>query len=941
MRSESVPSRKNARFMLKLIPAALLVPVLSSLSSATDELYAAFRDPPAEARPFVRWWWNGDRVTADELLRELDLLAAAGVGGVEINPIATPDGAVDVGAEALEWLSPEWNRLAAVAVKGARERGMLADMIVGSGWPFGGRFLESGETIQAIGVSRRTLEGPMVFEARLEELVKPPRVRNLVEGAAPPRLAYLRLVPRDAKSIEDCLDVSDRIAADGTVELKVPPGEHTLYSGMWQESFTAVVHGAPGSDGQVLDHLNRAAVEHYLNRMSSALGPALGGKLGDGLRAMFCDSIELSGANWTTDFAEEFHRRRGYALEPWLPFAVYDPHVGYEDPLPDDAGFADEIRRVRYDYNRTFIELFHERFIRVFHAWCHENGVLSRYQAYGSPGLMDMLGGYLIPDIPEGDTWLFFQSAPMLPQDGIRYAVWNKHASSGAHLAGRRLVGCEAMTNLHGVFQATLEYIKQAGDLNLMCGVNHSILHGYNYSPPEAGFPGWIRYGTYFNEQNPWWPHFREWADYNARLCSVLQSSQPRAEVAILGPTADVWQRSGVERQGFIHSPPYLHLLWQAIQQNGCTADYVDEAVLREASFAGGKLRYGPMAYDLLLVTGVHALEPEAAGAVAAYAKGGGRIAFVGHTPDASPGWKDREQNDAVVRAAMSTALEAGDERVAILDAPDEGELLEWVDDVLDRFEVERPVRLSPPHPRLLQVHHETGGRELFLFSNQSRNEELHVHARFATGERIPWRWDPETGERTVVPHGEAPNELDLALRPLESLLLVFEPELSGEPTRPLEIDRDSAVAIEGTWRSTFAPVVGEPFDVVLDTLRDLGTSADERLAAFAGEVTYRISFDAPNAGHDVLSLGRVHGTSEVTLNGTPLGVRWWGAEHLYETGDALRAGRNELEVKVTTVLSNYCRTSKDDRTAMRWARNHAPVPAGLVGPVVLYRAGP
>jgi len=28
-----------------------------------DPLYAAFQDPPARLRPFVRWWWNGSRVT--------------------------------------------------------------------------------------------------------------------------------------------------------------------------------------------------------------------------------------------------------------------------------------------------------------------------------------------------------------------------------------------------------------------------------------------------------------------------------------------------------------------------------------------------------------------------------------------------------------------------------------------------------------------------------------------------------------------------------------------------------------------------------------------------------------------------------------------------------------------------------------------------------------
>ncbi|MDR1594511.1 MAG: hypothetical protein LBS43_08535, partial [Prevotellaceae bacterium] len=42
-----------------------------------DELYSLFCDPPVTAKPFVRWWWNGDKVTASELLRELDVLKDA------------------------------------------------------------------------------------------------------------------------------------------------------------------------------------------------------------------------------------------------------------------------------------------------------------------------------------------------------------------------------------------------------------------------------------------------------------------------------------------------------------------------------------------------------------------------------------------------------------------------------------------------------------------------------------------------------------------------------------------------------------------------------------------------------------------------------------------------------------------------------------------------
>src|SRR5436190_21663749 len=98
---------KNARHLLPVLWMVVLAGTCGA-ATAEDRLYDGFVDPPAEARPFVRWWWNGDCVTEKEIQRELDLLKAAGIGGVEINPIAMPKGARDIGAKPLKWLSPEW-----------------------------------------------------------------------------------------------------------------------------------------------------------------------------------------------------------------------------------------------------------------------------------------------------------------------------------------------------------------------------------------------------------------------------------------------------------------------------------------------------------------------------------------------------------------------------------------------------------------------------------------------------------------------------------------------------------------------------------------------------------------------------------------------------------------------------------------------------------------
>ena len=77
-------------------------------------------------------------------------MKAAGIGGVEINPIAFPRGADPTGYKELTIFTDEWLEMLQVALHGAKERGMVCDMIVGSGWPFGGEFLKKEEQTQMV-----------------------------------------------------------------------------------------------------------------------------------------------------------------------------------------------------------------------------------------------------------------------------------------------------------------------------------------------------------------------------------------------------------------------------------------------------------------------------------------------------------------------------------------------------------------------------------------------------------------------------------------------------------------------------------------------------------------------------------------------------------------------------------------------------------------------
>jgi len=144
---------------------------LMSCESINEEnsLFDKFQNPAPDARPMVRWWWNGNCVEADEIKRELAVMRKSGIGGVEINSIAMPPHAKKTDAIPLQWAEKEWCNMVKVASEEAKRLGMISDLIVGSGWPFGGRFLKNNETMQRLGIKRETVKANSSITINLSE----------------------------------------------------------------------------------------------------------------------------------------------------------------------------------------------------------------------------------------------------------------------------------------------------------------------------------------------------------------------------------------------------------------------------------------------------------------------------------------------------------------------------------------------------------------------------------------------------------------------------------------------------------------------------------------------------------------------------------------------------------------------------------------------------
>ena len=945
---KSTPSRvrRQAAWRVAVACAALA----GCATVHRDPLYERFVRPAAETRPFVRWWWNGGRVQPTEIRRQLDIMAVAGIGGVEINTIAHPRGAAAEGLErfpALDWLSPDWNRAVRAAADHASRQGLVVDLLVGSGWPFGVRSLAVGEQTQRVILVRQAVQGPTTLETSIDLLVSFLRqggASDAVAGSAPPwmpsdrELISLRLMPAELPS--DFTPGIELASSGEEQTVDVPPGDHLLYAVIREAGFTHVKLGAPGSDGPVVDHYNATAVRKYLDRMSAALAPALDGELSDFIRAAFVDSLELDHANWTADLPASFRKRRGYELAPYLPF-VLEP----DDPAAEGPRW-EVIRRVRYDYLSTLLELFEERFIGTYQQWARDNGLLARFQAYGRES--HPLHGSMQIDLPEGETWLW-PDPRHSERVSVESTVINKYVSSAANLTGQPVRSFEAMTNTVPVFRATLQDFKRAFDASVLSGVNHPIMHGFSYTPREAGFPGWVRFGSYLNERNPWWPYFRKFSDYAARVGTVMRASVAQARIAVLPPRAEEWQHHGLLYQPFpeAHYPPYQYTLMQAIHQHGYGADYISERILQRATFSQGKLHFGPCAYDVLVLQEVNAIQPQTAEAIARFARAGGRLVFIGSAPSRYPGLARMRENDLAVQRGVGAALQAAGKRAHRLDPPGGDDLLEWTGDMLARTGVPPEVRIIPAQPFVSQVHHRVhdrlGDRDVFFFVNTSTEVTARFSAAFSGIDGTPWRWDPATGQRDRLGLSGPGRALEVSLAPTGSLLVVFDPAGRGlsEPGtsshRQLGTARlKNATRLDGPWDLELRPANGDTVFVREQVaLGDLSrTRADPALSGFGGIAVYRTTFHATGE-RTILDLGIVHSLAEVFVNGRPAGVTWWG-RHRYDLASLLVRGTNTLEVRVATVLANYMKAQRHDRQAQALAGWFEPIPTGLVGPVRL-----
>lgn len=358
------------------------------------------------------------------------------------------------------------------------------------------------------------------------ELTSEPRVAQVIEKQmgrmhptpSPTWESYQfsnTIEPDDASTLvkqSEIMDLTGKLAADGTLTCELPAGEWTLiYFGMVT---TGKQNGpAPAeATGLEVDKMSKSLIEYHFNSMFGKLLVELTPEEKAAWKGVTIDSYEKGAQNWTDGFDKEFKMRAGYDPIKFLPVMT--------GRVIDSAKDSDQFL---WDLRRIVADMIAEYYVGGLGEVAHQHGLTTwceNYGHWGFPGDFTIYGRY--SDEIGGEFW----------SNSHLGNIECRAASSTAHIYGRRRVYAEAFTS--GLDLGHHPYlIKRRGEEMFCEGINHFVLHVVAHQPRD-GVPGKNPgFGTAFHRNNPWFNECRDWVRYLQRIHYMLQQGNPVADVAV------------------------------------------------------------------------------------------------------------------------------------------------------------------------------------------------------------------------------------------------------------------------------------------------------------------------------------------------------------------------------------------------------------------------
>ena len=717
-----------------ILAAVFLAPSAHAQTSPAPSvatLRKEFLAPPADSRPMVRWWWFGPAVVKPEILKELQQMKASGIGGAELAFVyaeVLDDPSKNL--KNLSFLSPEMLDDVNYAQSEGRKLGLRIDVTLCSGWPYGGPATPLSEAVTRL----RTAEVPVAANATTVAVPALQEGESLISAsiadpstAAPPAAGPGRGGrgggPRAASF--DASTAKPITVSGGTVSLTAEAKPRVAVFFIQSHTKQQVKRAAVGAEGWVLDPFSKDAVATHLKNVGEPLVKAFGATPP---YAIFSDSLEAYGSDWTPALPAEFKKRRGYDLMPHLPELV--------------AGGTPAADNVRHDYGKTLTELVNENYLTQINNWAIAHHTKFRSQTYGEPAVS--FSSQNLVGLAEGE--------------GPQWRSWStlRWATSANHVFNHNVTSGETFTWLHSpVFRATPLDMKTEADIDFIMGENQLIFHGFPYSPPdnEVPEPGWSLYAAAsFNSHNPWFPVLPSVTSYITRMSYLMRQGKPANQVAILLPTDDAWAGFRPTQTTVTGAmQPRISPIMPAILSAGYNVDYIDAEAVNKVGFGG---------HQIVILPPTDRIPVETLRKLAAWIKTGGKVIAIGHSPSMDPEGKTLPEittlSHQLFDPAKSTLI------------PDESTLADALHNAVAP-DLKLAAGQDAMKDQLGFIRRKLPTADIYFVANTS-NQPLDTTASFATAHKSGEAWDPDSTVSTPA----TPASQSIHLAPYESRVFIF-----------------------------------------------------------------------------------------------------------------------------------------------------------------------
>jgi len=722
----------------------------------------------------------------------------------------------------------------------------------------------------------------------------------------------------------DVIDLTSAMKPDGTLEWTPPEGKWVIIRLGYSLTGHKNSPASPEATGLEVDKLSAEHIKAYFTNYLDQYKDATGGLMGQkGLQYMITDSWEAGVQNWTDNMITDFSTMRGYDLKQWIP--VLTGHI---------VESAEASERFLWDFRRTIGDLTTINHYDQLTDILAERG-MARYTESHESGRAFIGDGMDVKRkaaIPMSATWTPGGLDPGT-EVATRYKADVRESASVAHLYGQNIAAAESMTAIGSAWAWSPETLKPTADMEMANGLNRFVIHTSVHQPVNDKIPGLGLgpFGQWFTRHETWAEQALPWTTYLARSCYMLQQGRFIADIAYFyGEDNNITalfndKLPDIPRgynYDFVNADALLNLL--SVNRNVITTP-------------------GGMNYRILVLdNNTRYMSLPVLRKINEMVDAGATVA--GNKPVNTPSLSD----DTAEFKAIADRLWTDENGVNIVG---KGKVYagQTLAEVLKSLDIQPDLEYNKPqeNTNLLFVHRKLDDIDFYWVNNRNNRFE-DVDAVFRVSGRKAEIWHPETGKIEDASYSIEGNttKVPLSLTPNDAVFVVFREKAESKSFTLPKLTEKELASVEGTWTLKFREGRGAPEQITLEALSVWNENNDPGIKYFSGTGIYLKSIDVKNEwltdnGKLVLDLGDVKNLAEVLINGKSLGIIWKQPFRLDVT-DALKAGENSLEIRVTNLWVNRLIgdqqpgiTTKYTYTTMPFYRADSPLkPSGLIGPV-------